>query len=127
VRTLYNFAKRTAKARTDCKSKNLLLLLLRWIESNRYTKRTATRERMLGCSRWFGNKCAALLYYRLNYLNRYWLSWRTGANRDGDARKAVGAIPQKVNDWLNGRKKMSGEQALRVAAFMDPVVKQRRE
>jgi len=41
--------------------------------------------------------------------------------------KAVGTTPQKVHDWLNGRKKMSGEQALRVAAFMDSVAKQRRK
>jgi hypothetical protein len=46
----------------------------------------------------------------------YWCE--QGWGRQTQVAKAVGATPQKVNDWLNGRKKMSGEQALRVAAFM---------
>jgi hypothetical protein len=54
----------------------------------------------------------------------YWCE--QGWGRQTQLAKAVGATPQKVNDWLNGRKKMSGEQALRVAAFMDSAVKQRR-
>ena len=55
----------------------------------------------------------------------YWCE--QGWGRQTQVAKAVGTTPQKVHDWLNGRKKMSGEQALRVAAFMDSVAKQRRK
>jgi len=46
----------------------------------------------------------------------YWCEH--GWGRQTQVAKAVDATPQQVNDWLNGRKKMSWEQALRVAAFM---------
>jgi hypothetical protein len=42
--------------------------------------------------------------------------------RQSEVARAIGSTPQAVNDWLNGRKKMTGEQALRVSEFM----KQRR-
>jgi hypothetical protein len=32
--------------------------------------------------------------------------------------KEVGTTPQTVNDWLNGRKQMTGEQALRIQALL---------
>jgi hypothetical protein len=45
-----------------------------------------------------------------------------GRGRQSEVARAIGSTPQAVNDWLNGRKKMTGEQALRVSEFM----KQRR-
>jgi plasmid maintenance system antidote protein VapI len=55
----------------------------------------------------------------------YWCEQAWG--RQTQVAKAVGVTPQTVNDWLNGRKKMTGEQALRVSAFINSVVKQRRK
>jgi DNA-binding transcriptional regulator YdaS (Cro superfamily) len=55
----------------------------------------------------------------------YWCEQAWG--RQTQVAKAVGVTPQTVNDWLNGRKKMTGEQALRVSAFINSVVKLRRK
>jgi hypothetical protein len=38
--------------------------------------------------------------------------------RQSELARAIGVTPQAVNDWLNGRKKMTGEQALRVSEFV---------
>jgi hypothetical protein len=38
--------------------------------------------------------------------------------RQTQAARTIGATPQAVNDWLNGRKKMSAEQALRLAEYL---------
>src|SRR5262249_9518743 len=46
----------------------------------------------------------------------YWC--KQGWGRQTQVAKAVGTTPQTVNDWLNGRKKMTGEQALRASAFI---------
>ena len=45
-----------------------------------------------------------------------WCAEKRG--RQSDLARAIGASPQAVNDWLNGRKKMTGEQALRVQEFL---------
>jgi hypothetical protein len=45
-----------------------------------------------------------------------WCTEKRG--RQSEVARAIGATPQAVNDWLNGRKNMTGEQALRVRAFM---------
>jgi hypothetical protein len=45
-----------------------------------------------------------------------WCAEKRG--RQSEVAHAIGATPQAVNDWLNGRKRMTGEQALRVSAFM---------
>jgi DNA-binding transcriptional regulator YiaG len=43
---------------------------------------------------------------------QFWCSQQWG--RQTQVAKVVGTTPQTVNDWLTGRKKMTGEQALRV-------------
>jgi hypothetical protein len=55
----------------------------------------------------------------------YWCE--QGWGRQTQVARTVGTTPQTVNDWLNSRKKMTGEQALRVLAFIESVVKQRRK
>src|SRR4029077_11765519 len=38
--------------------------------------------------------------------------------RQSGLARAIGATPQRANDWLIAKKKMTGEQALRVIEFM---------
>jgi hypothetical protein len=45
-----------------------------------------------------------------------WCAGKRG--RQSELARAIGATPQAVNDWLNGRKRMTGEQALRVKEFV---------
>lgn len=45
-----------------------------------------------------------------------WCAEKRG--RQSELARAIGATPQAVNDWLNGRKRMTGEQALRVKEFV---------
>ena len=45
-----------------------------------------------------------------------WCAEKRG--RQTEVARAIGATPQAVNDWLNGRKKLSGEQTLRVQEFL---------
>ncbi len=45
-----------------------------------------------------------------------WCAEKRG--RQSELARAIGATPQAVNDWLNGRKSMTGEQALRVKEFV---------
>jgi Helix-turn-helix len=45
-----------------------------------------------------------------------WCAEKRG--RQTEVARAIGVSPQAVNDWLNGRKRMSGEQALRVQEFL---------
>jgi hypothetical protein len=47
----------------------------------------------------------------------FWCSQRWG--RQAQVARAVGTTPQRVNDWLNGRKKMTGEQSLRLVEFIE--------
>jgi hypothetical protein len=87
----------------------------------------ATHARMLKVVRTQVRRAAVLPFELSQSLLAELAYWcEQGWGRQTQLAKAVGATPQKVNDWLNGRKKMSGEQALRVAAFMDSAVKQRR-
>ena len=46
----------------------------------------------------------------------YWCE--QGWGRQTVTATAVGVSPQRVNDWLSGRKKMTGDQALRLQAFL---------
>jgi predicted XRE-type DNA-binding protein len=46
----------------------------------------------------------------------HWCEQRWG--RQAEVASAVGTSRQTVNDWLSGRKKMTGEQALRVQEFL---------
>jgi hypothetical protein len=46
----------------------------------------------------------------------YWCRQKWG--RQALVARAAGTTPQTVNDWLNGRKKMTGEQVLRVQEFL---------
>ena len=46
----------------------------------------------------------------------HWCAQKWG--RQARAAREVGATAQTVNDWLGGRKKMTGEQALRVQEFL---------
>jgi predicted XRE-type DNA-binding protein len=46
----------------------------------------------------------------------YWCEQKWG--RQAQVARAVGTTPQTVNDWLNGRKKMTGEQSLRVMELL---------
>jgi hypothetical protein len=50
---------------------------------------------------------------------QFWCSQQWG--RQTQAAKVVGTTPQVVNDWLAGRKKMTGEQALRVQELLDGI------
>ena len=45
-----------------------------------------------------------------------WCAEKRG--RQSELVRAIGATPQAVNDWLQGRKRMTGEQALRVKEFV---------
>jgi hypothetical protein len=45
-----------------------------------------------------------------------WCAGKRG--RQSELARAIGATPQAVNDWLQGRKRMTGEQALRVKEFV---------
>ena len=45
-----------------------------------------------------------------------WCAEKRG--RQSELARAIGATPQAVNDWLQGRKRMTGEQALRVKEFV---------
>jgi Putative antitoxin of bacterial toxin-antitoxin system, YdaS/YdaT len=45
-----------------------------------------------------------------------WCAEKRG--RQSELARAIGATPQAVNNWLNGRKKMTGEQVLNVIEFM---------
>jgi hypothetical protein len=46
----------------------------------------------------------------------HWCEQRWG--RQAEVALAVGSSRQTINDWLGGRKKMTGEQALRVQEFL---------
>jgi hypothetical protein len=46
----------------------------------------------------------------------YWCGQKWG--RQARAAREAGTTPQTVNDWLSGRKKMTGEQALRVQELL---------
>jgi hypothetical protein len=48
-----------------------------------------------------------------------WCAEKRG--RQTELARLTGATRQAVNDWLNGRKKMNGEQALKADAFMRKV------
>src|SRR5260370_23541424 len=46
----------------------------------------------------------------------YWCE--QGWGRQTETAKAIGVSPQRVNDWITGRKKMTGEQGLRLQKFL---------
>jgi hypothetical protein len=46
----------------------------------------------------------------------YWCE--QGWGRQTETAKAIGVTSQRVNDWITGRKKMTGEQALRLQNFL---------
>jgi DNA-binding transcriptional regulator YdaS (Cro superfamily) len=46
----------------------------------------------------------------------FWCEQKWG--RQSAVAKAIGTSPQIVNDWLAGRKSVTGEQALRVQEFL---------
>jgi hypothetical protein len=46
----------------------------------------------------------------------YWCE--QGWGRQTETAKAIGVTSQRVNDWITGRKKMTGEQALRLQKFL---------
>ena len=46
----------------------------------------------------------------------HWCDQKWG--RQAYVARLVASSPQTVNDWLNGRKKMTGEQALRVQELL---------
>ena len=54
----------------------------------------------------------------------YWCRQKWG--RQALVAQVAGTTPQTVNDWLNGRKKMTGEQVLRVQEFLQKEQRRRR-
>jgi hypothetical protein len=53
-----------------------------------------------------------------------WCAQKWG--RQACAAQEVGTTPQTVNDWLSGRKKMTGEQALRIQELLNQEKRHRR-
>jgi len=54
----------------------------------------------------------------------HWCAEKWG--RQAHAAREVGTTAQTVNDWLSGRKKMTGEQALRVQELLQKESRQRK-